>query len=94
MATARVGRTLGLGTRGHAQAKRSSRFTRFVATQAGTSKEIITEGTGPTPNPGDEVTMHYTVGTELDQRAVARPDSLTCAILIRLPGHADGRHEI
>ena len=63
VATARVGRTLGLGTRGHASAKRSSRFTRFVATQAGTSKEIITEGTGPTPNPGDEVTMHYTVGT-------------------------------
>ncbi len=30
-----------------------------------TSKEILVEGTGPTPNPGDQVSMHYT-GTLTD----------------------------
>jgi hypothetical protein len=33
---------------------------RSFTVQAGTSKEIITEGTGPSPNAGDAVTMHYT----------------------------------
>jgi len=30
-----------------------------------TSKEVLVEGTGPTPNPGDQVSMHYT-GTLTD----------------------------
>ena len=41
---------------------RSPRFTRrnFTVQASQTSKEILAEGTGPTPNPGDSVSMHYT----------------------------------
>lgn len=38
---------------------------RSFSTVQATSKEVLVEGTGPTPNPGDQVSMHYT-GTLTD----------------------------
>jgi len=64
--TSRISRFAGPGN-GSSNLMQSSRlrFARTVATQAGTKKEVIVEGSGPTPNPGDTVSMHYT-GTLTD----------------------------
>jgi FKBP-type peptidyl-prolyl cis-trans isomerase len=64
--TSRISRFAALGNRSSKSlGMQASRLARTVATQAGTSKEILVEGSGPTPNPGDTVSMHYT-GTLTD----------------------------
>jgi FK506-binding protein 1 len=50
--------------RPHARLARQISSRSFSTVQA-TSKEVLVEGTGPTPNPGDQVSMHYT-GTLTD----------------------------
>lgn len=50
--------------RPHARLVRQISSRSFSTVQA-TSKEVLVEGTGPTPNPGDQVSMHYT-GTLTD----------------------------